>query len=395
MVVLLGCMWQLIHYHVKRGNYYPSIMNKILNDIIEKIEIVIESSKLFFALTGLLAILVTYNYLTNKPVISIEKYDSFVAVKMDLFYGLLRNRDENKFNKIHKIESIFKKLQVPLCDDSYDPDGRYIVFPQETKRNKNLVALWKARGEKERRNFKPLTDEQMQNNHYKAALQEAGYGERDFNISTDSKFYLENIGNPLMFFESLQIPVIEKYKYKQENYYENVFKLSDNYSKDIFKETLDEIDDIGLKTDILDSFNGSRQLWTPFVITNTGDAIAKDIQIIFQPGNVYGIYELVFSNLDHQGIIYYEENKESTPYILNAKSILLQIPVLKPKEVKIVVVKSSSMLPGNEILRVKDYTGEEINKRILGYLILAFFLLSVVYCVMLLISNNKNRVLGQ
>jgi hypothetical protein len=370
-------------------------MNKILNDIIEKIEIVIESSKLFFALTGLLAILVTYNYLTNKPVISIEKYDSFVAVKMDLFYGLLRNRDENKFNKIHKIESIFKKLQVPLCDDSYDPDGRYIVFPQETKRNKNLVALWKARGEKERRNFKPLTDEQMQNNHYKAALQEAGYGERDFNISTDSKFYLENIGNPLMFFESLQIPVIEKYKYKQENYYENVFKLSDNYSKDIFKETLDEIDDIGLKTDILDSFNGSRQLWTPFVITNTGDAIAKDIQIIFQPGNVYGIYELVFSNLDHQGIIYYEENKESTPYILNAKSILLQIPVLKPKEVKIVVVKSSSMLPGNEILRVKDYTGEEINKRILGYLILAFFLLSVVYCVMLLISNNKNRVLGQ
>lgn len=353
-----------------------------------------ESSKLFFALTGILAVLVTYNYLTKKPEISIERYDSFVSVKMDLFYGLLRTRDGNKYDKISKIETLFKEQQVPLCDESQGPDGRYIIFPLETRENRNFIELWNKKGEKDRSNLKRLSDQQMQNNRHKALLQEAGYEERDYNTSIDSKFYLENIGNPRMFFEYLNIPVLEKYKNSKENYYDNVFLFSDNYVKDVFRTTLEQIIDINLQNDFLEAFNGSRQLWTPYVITNRGKAIAKDIEIIFQPGSVYGIYELIESNLDHQGIGYGESKTRratSNWYISDAKSTLLQIPALKPGEVKVVVVKSSFILPGDEILRIKDYIGEEKNMNIIGYSLFAFLIISVAHFVILMLLRNKDQ----
>jgi hypothetical protein len=198
-----------------------------------------------------------------------------------------------------------------------------------------------------------------------------------------------------MFFEHLNIPPLTKLKNIRENYYDNVFHYNDNYVKDVFKTTLSKIQDKSLKNDFLDAFNGSRQLWTPYIITNTGDAIAKDIRIIFQPGNVYGIYELIYSNLDHQGINYIEPKSTKAVSVWNisdAKSVTLQIPVLKPNEVKIVVIKSNSLLPGDEILRIKDYAGEEKNMNIIKYSLIGFLIVSIIHFIMLFLVKGKKEM---
>ncbi|MCB4791680.1 MAG: hypothetical protein LHV68_07305 [Elusimicrobia bacterium] len=368
-------------------------MTKVLELIIKIIKTAIESSKLFLGLTGLLAVLIAYNYLTNKPELVIERYDPFVSVKMDLFYGLLRIRDGNKYDKIHQVEALFKDLKVPLCDESQDPDGRFIIFPLETNFNKNFIKLWNQIGRINEANWKPLSDEQKKTNHYNGTLVMAGYDKYNLSVSSEASFYLENIGDPWSFFSLLNIPAPKKYKSEKDNYYENVFNFNDNYNKDVIKDALDKIKDRDLKTDFLDSFNGSRQLWTPFVIRNAGDAPAKDISIIFQPGCVSGIHELIYSNLDHQGIGYTSAVKtpSNNLYVFDAKNNVLQIPILKPGETKIVVIKSISMLPGDEILRVKSYIGEQINRNMIKWWLIISSVLSFIYFFVLLVLEYKNE----
>jgi len=365
-------------------------MKKALKCIIRFIKIFIEGSKLFFTLTGFLAVFVGYNYFTKKPNISIERYDPFVCVKMRGFYDSIRIRDGMKFNRVNRIENIFKELKVPFRDECSPEEDRYIIFPLETKINKNLIQLWNQKAEIYQTNRKHLTETEMQNNRYKAVLSDAGYEKRSYDVSIDSKWYLEEIGNPEMFFDHLNIPVPEIYQKKRDNYYYNVFQYKDNYVEDVFKKALDKIDDISLKTDFLDSFIGNRQLWTPFIIKNVGNATAKDIQIVFQSGNVSGLYKLIETNLNHQGISYFEstETVNSQFYVSNTKNNLLQIPFLKPDEIKIIVIKSSNLMPENEILQIKGYIGEEINRSVIKWSIAIFILILLIYIVILFIEQK-------
>lgn len=331
-----------------------------------------------------------YNYLTKKPNISIEKYDPFVVVKMRQFYESIRIRDELKFDKIYSIEKIFKELRVPLRDDCSPEEDRYIVFPLETKFSKNLIQMWNQKTEIVQSGRKHLTTVEMQKNRYEASLSGAGYKKRIYEISADSKWLLENMGHPMAFFSHLRIPAPEKYQKESENYYENVFQYKDNYTEDIFRKALDKVEAISLKTDFLDAFINNRQLWTPFIVENIGNATAKDIQIVFQSGNVSGIHKLIYTNLNHQGVSYFETKHMVKPmYIPDEKNNLLQIPLLKPGEVKIIVVKSEWLIPENEILQIKNYTGEEINRSVIKWVLLIFGVISIVYLGALFIKQKE------
>jgi len=194
-----------------------------------------------------------------------------------------------------------------------------------------------------------------------------------------------------MFFVSLHLPVIKKFQDERENYYYNVFQYDDNYRKDVFKEALDKADGISLKNAILDSFISSRQIWTPFLVKNTGNATAKNVQVMFQAGKVSSLHELVETNLNQQGISYSEtRDTVNHMYIPDSKNNLLGIPILKPDGVKIIVIKSLSLMPENEILQVKDYMGEEINKTIIQVLMWIIVGVWLIYGIAL--SKIKKKV---
>ena len=74
-------------------------------------------------------------------------------------------------------------------------------------------------------------------------------------------------------------------------------------------------------------------------------------------------------------------------YVSNAKNNILQVPFLKPGEVKIVIVRSISQLPGSEILQIKGYVGEEIDKAVIRWFLALFIILSAIYGIIKYTEN--------
>ena len=359
---------QLSRFLYQRFKAMFQIIIVILKDIYKGIQ-------LFLVLTAVLAVFATSELFLKKPDIQIEFLSPIVIMDLLGFYrfypGLNWTNIEKRNADFDKVESLFKEVGLPEWERVLEERFYYIVFPMEINGRRKIIS----------KEFKPpenkkLTEEEMLNNRINGDRIMAGYGEMPV---LDSEYIFKN-DRPLEIFEYYDLPIPAVFENDYENTYYDVFgKDNKEYNYDIFKKTVEKIEDKETIERFYDTFNSNRTVITPVEIKNNGDTSAKNIELIVDLSKGGGLLE---ASLTRQLIYKIHDDLGLDRYGRWSKNLL--IPLLKPKETKYIFLETKLGWPTLNNVFVKEFNGEMVNRKLIMLWLKGIIAISVLYIILIL-----------